>query len=156
MKKIATAGVILGGLLAASIYFLSDHPRVQSLFESGPPREDPLGYLDRLPEPKVPPPPAPRKTPRKPAEPVAQPEPQAEPDAIENTVPNKELGRVLMQILAAKKLADGIALSITDEAVVVYGEVSSAAQLEEILAVVEGGRESRKADVSHVTVASGE
>ena len=152
MKRIATVGVVLGGLLAASIYFLSDHPRVRSLFESGPPREDPLGYLDRLPEPKVRPTPAPRKAPRKPVEPVAPPEPQAEPEVIENIVPNRELGRVLMQILAAKKLADGIALSVTDEAVEVYGEVSSTAQKDAIAEIIEKGRESRKLDLSHLTI----
>ncbi len=156
MRRIATVGVVLVALLGASIYFLSDNPKVRSLFESGPPREDPLGYLDRLPVPKVPPPPVKRKPPRKPAEPVAESEPESEPEAIQNMVPNQKVGRVLMQILAAKKLADGIALSVTDQAVVIYGEVSSAAKLDAIVAIVEQGRESRKVDASHVTVASGE
>ena len=156
MKRIATVGVALAVVLGASAYFLSDNPKIRALFESGPPRENPLGYLDRLPEPKVPPPPVERKAPRKPAEPVADPEPPDEPEAIQNMVPNRDVGRILMQILAAKKLADGIALSVTDEAVVIYGEVSSAAKRDEIVAVVEKGRERRKLDSSHVTVAPGE
>ena len=154
MARIAVAGVALVGLLAAAIYFLSQEPKVRSLFESAPARENPLDFLENLPEPKVPPPVVERKKPQRAATPEVEPEQPDEPEVVQNVVPNREVGRVLMQILAAKKLADGISISVSDEAVVIHGEVSSAAELEEIVAVVEKGRESRKIDTTLLSVAS--
>lgn len=152
MAKIAIAGVVLVGLLAAAIYFLSQDPKVRSLFESAPPRENPLDFLENLPEPKVPPPVVVREKPRKKPTREAEPEPPSEPEVVQNVVPNRDVARVLMQILAAKKLADGISISVSDEAVVIHGEVSSAAKLDEIVAIVEKGRESRKIDSTHVSI----
>jgi hypothetical protein len=154
MARIAIAGVALVGLLAAAVYFLSQDPKVRSLFESAPARENPLEFLENLPEPKVPPPVVERKKPQKPAPPEVDPEPSNEPEVVQNMVPNRDVARVLMQILAAKKLADGISISVSDEAVVIHGEVSSSAKLDEIVAVVEKGRESRKIDTTHLSVAS--
>ena len=156
MARIAIAGVALVGLLAAAVYFLSQDPKVRSLFESAPARENPLEFLENLPEPKVPPPVVERKKPQKPATPELDPEPPDDPEVVQNVVPNRDGARVLMQILAAKKLADGISISVSDEAVMIHGEVSSSAKLDEILTVVEKGRESRKIDSSHVSIVSGQ
>jgi hypothetical protein len=112
--------------------------------------------LENLPEPKVPSPVVERKKPQKPATPELDPEPPDEPEVVQNVVPNRDVARVLMQILAAKKLADGISISVSDEAVMIHGEVSSSAKLDEIVAVVEKGRESRKIESSHVSILSGQ
>lgn len=154
MTRIATVGLVLVGLIGTGIYILYQNPRVRPFFESGTPRENPLGYLDRLPEPKAPTTPVPKRETRPTPEPVEAQEPEEGPSAVENVVPNQEVARVLLQILAAKKLADGISLSVNDEAIVVQGEVSSRERLDAIVEVVEKGRETRTIDTSDVMILS--
>lgn len=156
MRRISIVALVLVGALAAGAYFLSDDPKIRSFFNSGPRRENPLGYLDRLPEPRIPPAPV-KRPPRRKSVTVPPEQPtETEPVEVQNRVPNSEVARVLTQILAAKKLADGISLSVSDEAVEVSGSVASREQLEAIVAVIEKGRESRRIDTSQVTIAAGE
>ena len=62
------------------------------------------------------------------------------------------MSRVLLQILAAKKLADGISLMVTDNSVVVAGTVDSDQKRKQILEIIEKGRETRRIDAINLVV----
>ena len=132
-----------------------DLSRIDELFRPVERREDPLRFLDSLPEISVPPKAPLSKGRRKDAgeqsvDNSRQENPQHAVGAAENQVPNAELARVLLQILAAKKLVEGISLSVTDTEVAVHGTVRSEEDLEEILAVIEKGRENRQVNLEHL------
>lgn len=74
------------------------------------------------------------------------------PAALHNRVDNATVELVLLQILAAKKLGDGIALSVTDGFVRVAGTAGSEDDRRRILDIIEKGRESRQIDASALRV----
>ncbi len=147
-------------ILGAVGYYVYNLPEVNVLFQSEKRPEEPLDFLENLPEPKIPEP-APRK-PRKAPEPspkpaVAAPAPQKTPPEVaepvgQNQVPNAVVARTLMQILAAKKLASGLSLSVTDTEIAIHGTVDSREKAREILDVIEKGREYRKINTDDLTV----
>ncbi len=145
-------------ILGAAGYYVYQLPEVNVLFQSERRPENPLDFLENLPEPKVPEP-APRspaKSP-KPRPAIAAPTPQATSPEVtepvgENQVPNGEVGRTLMQILAARKLASGLSMSVTDTEIALHGTVDSREKLRQILDTVEKGREYRKINTDDLIV----
>jgi hypothetical protein len=75
-----------------------------------------------------------------------------EPSAAQNRVANDVVSRVLLQILTAKKVADGISLVVTDNSVVVAGTVASDEKRKQILEIIEKGRETRRIDAINLVV----
>lgn len=69
-----------------------------------------------------------------------------------NTTPNEQLSRVLLQILAARKLTQGISISVSDRILGVGGTVDSEQKKKDILEVLEKARESRIIDASDLLV----
>ncbi len=69
-----------------------------------------------------------------------------------NQTPNETVSRVLFQILAAKGLARGISLEVSDGSIAIYGEVASEDMRQQIVGVIEKGREGRRLDVSGLGV----
>lgn len=75
-----------------------------------------------------------------------------DPVAVRNQIDNKTVERVLLQILAAKRLSDGVTLSVTDESVRVEGAVASEESRRQILDIIEKGREARRIDAKDLLV----
>jgi hypothetical protein len=69
-----------------------------------------------------------------------------------NQVPNAELGRTLMQILKARKLAAGISISVSNEVITVFGEVQSEEEKTALLEILDKAREARRVDSSQLKV----
>jgi hypothetical protein len=157
------AAGILALALAGAVWIVSRQPEIRVLFDSTTPSENPLDFLDRLPELRAPqetPPPVPG-TPRaagagrdrEAEEAPIRPEDDPAPEVV-NQVANDEVARVLMRILAARGLADGISIAVTDREVAIHGAVSTSEQRDQILEVVEGGREARRIGAENLTVRS--
>jgi hypothetical protein len=79
-------------------------------------------------------------------------EEQAAEPSVQNSVANDVVTRVVFQILAAKKLSDGVALSTSDTAIVVQGVVDSEGKRRQILDILEKAREARRLDSKHLIV----
>jgi len=147
--------LIAVAVIALVSYQVYERPEIQELFKESRTNGDPLAFLEDLPEvkPKVRPEKSPRT--RKPSvlesevvtdadtEPALEEETETLPE-YQNQVPNDELRKVLMQILAAKKLAGGISLAVTDQEITLAGDVASAEDRKEILDIVDRGRETRR------------
>jgi hypothetical protein len=158
------AKLVVLSLLLAGGYKAYQHPKVKQLFNSPEKKENPLAFLEDLPE-LTPKPLPPKRTPRSPRPvpqvPREQETVEVRDGAVEDTevieyqnqVPNEELRRVLMQILAARKLASGISLIVTDRRVEVVGEVQDAESRRKILETVDKGREARRLDGTKLVVA---
>jgi hypothetical protein len=151
--------VLLLLLAGYGIYYLASSPQVQELFSSRPvppellepktdqspsiQREEPLdsrsdnGAAEKPPRPDRP---AQKQvpTPREAQEPSGR-EPSDAPE-----LSNDETGRVLLQILAARKLATGITLAVSDDSITVVGSVPSAEARSQILDVLNKGRGARR------------
>ena len=153
--------LVLIGATFAALYYVYQRPEIRELFRESARDEDPLGFLNDLPEitPKEKPdssaegevPGMERKV-ESPSQPKLEAERPESSPTYQNQVPNEELSRVLMQILAAKKLADGISVSVTDSEVSVAGRIGSQDQKKEILEIIEKGRESRRIDAEELRV----
>lgn len=150
-----TAGTFLFLLLLAGIvYFVAQQPEIRVLFQNSRHEGDPLQFLNHLPEikpKKVTVKRAPRSSQAvRTAPPVSQ---VPAPDPTVNQVQNGEVARVLMQILAAKKLNDGVTLAVSDLEVEVLGEVSSEETLLQILEILDKGREARVIRTDNLRIA---
>jgi hypothetical protein len=147
-------------ILGVAGYYVYNLPEVNVLFQSEKGPEKPLDFLENLPEPKIPEPPPrkPRKAPKPNPEPAVaasasqETPPEASEPVGQNQVPNGVVARTLMQILAAKKLASGLSLSVTDTEIAIHGTVDSREKRREILDVIEKGREYRKINTDDLTV----
>ena len=157
------AKVVVLSLLLVGGYTAYQHPKVKELFKPSKKQDNPLGFLEDLPE--LTPKPAPvRRSQRQPRsvqqvpleqtnlEEQGQSEGETEAVEYQNQVPNEELRRVLMQILAAKKLASGVSLVVTDRRIEVLGRVQDAESRRTILETVDKGREARVLDGSKLVV----
>lgn len=141
-------------LLVAAAHVYRD-PRVQDLFRSVPKAGSAKKQIVR---------PATRAPLEQPtnagssAAPVAVVKNQAPPQehdiasARPNQTPNETVSRVLLQILAAKGLARGIALEVSDESIRIFGEVDSDDKRQKIIGLIEKGRESRRLDTTRLTI----
>ena len=159
MKKFSS--FLVGAIFLAGLYFLAQRPEIRGLFEERKTQGDPLAFLEDLPElsqKTKPENPASRKKQRMEGQnsstlsagvPMEESGPSPE---DYNQVPNEELRRVLLQILAAKKLVEGISLSVTDRHVTVTGEVESSEKKKQILDVIEKGREARSIDTTDLLI----
>jgi hypothetical protein len=138
-------------LAAAGMLLLYRDPRVRDLFR--PLSPDTGTYV----APTVAPPP-PRKEkelPRAAAAPRRAQDISQKPDQTvlpANLSPDPVVERVLLQILAAKGLSDGISIGVTSTKIVVKGQVASQEQRKEILSIVDRGRESRRIDATGLAV----
>jgi hypothetical protein len=146
-------------LLGVAAYYAYQDPRVRDLFEPAVQKDDPLEFLRNIdvPEsrPRVSDPPRASTTtpPAPPGSPAAGPGPSATaPAEVANQVPNAEVGSVLIQVLKARKLAAGISLGVTDTEIAVYGSVATQEHLDQIVEILEKGRESRTINVSAVRI----
>jgi hypothetical protein len=84
---------------------------------------------------------------------AAAADPAAEvPPAGRNQVDNRTVERVLLQILAAKNLAAGVTIGVTDEFVRVAGTVGSEESRRQNLDIIERGREARQIDAKDLMV----
>ncbi|HLV01040.1 MAG TPA: hypothetical protein VKZ59_07220 [Acidobacteriota bacterium] len=155
MKKLALLLALLL-LLIGGAYWAYQDPKVRSLFATSSERpENPLDFLEDLPEIT----PRPEATSRNrssagrraPAQ-ASQSQASEQQPQPENQVANEEVARVMMQILAAKGLASGINLAVTDEKVILSGEVFSQEQRQAIIDTVQKGREARQVDASGLKV----
>ena len=138
----------LGAAILVAAYAVYQRPEIQELFTEPAAGNDPLAFLENLPE--ITPEPQP-KAERRPSAARSRAlstsaEDTEESEEYRNQIPNQQLARVLMQILGAKKLAAGVSLSVTDEKVSVVGEVDSEEQRRQILDIVDRGREARRVD----------
>lgn len=131
---------------------------LQSWLEPPPQNSDPLKFLKGLPEPPKKDP-VPKRKPRRQELFVDTPgiDPHEEGQEVAaNSVPNEEVAKVLLQILRAKKLADGISLGVSDTEVTLSGLAKTQEQFEQIVRTVEKGRENRTINTSRLTVAAAE
>ncbi len=159
-RALIVCGLALGAALLAVAAWRE--PRIRALFTTAPPRKDPLAFLRDV---KIPDPPPARETKAPGPPPAGGPAPQqmqsrsvapSQAPAAANQVPNPEVGRVLMQILKARKLADGLSLGVSDTEIVVHGTVPSKEHLQKIVEILEKGREARSIDLSQVQVGTGQ
>lgn len=156
MKKWTAISVLLLLAVGGILYLRAPH-----LFERAKRSEDPLKFLQDLPEVGKPEYQAPARSRRKPARhpnEFAPPDPDKEPksQASESPPPqvdNAEVQRVLLQIMAAQGLAKGISLSVTDTQIVVAGTVESESRRERILELLDKGRERRRISAEDLIVA---
>jgi hypothetical protein len=148
-------GWIVGGgalfLTAAGMLLLYRDPRARDLFR--PLSPDSGRYV----APSVPPA-SPRQTkelPRAAADSRRAkeiPQKPAQTTLPANITPDPVVGRVLLQILAAQGLGDGISLGVTSTKIVVKGQVGSQQQRAQVLRIVDRGRESRRIDATGLLV----
>lgn len=156
--------LLLVAVFLAGAYLVYQRPEIKELFRESKSNGDPLAFLKNLPEINPKPRPVKRSGARRAGtqEPQAQGVPQPENVDAEgeaeptveyyNQVANEELQSVLMRILAAKKLVQGISLSVTDKSVIVSGAVESEERRQEILGIIEKGREARSIDDAYLKV----
>jgi hypothetical protein len=147
MSKELTVGIVVLLLAGFGVYYLVSSPQFQELFSSRP---VPPELLNREPGSQ------PRdqntgKTAATPLPPRAEPpeeerheEPVAGGQPADSHPSNEETGRVLLQILAARKLAAGINLTVSDQTLTVVGTVPTAEARRQILDVLNRGRGPRK------------
>jgi len=164
MSRLERLGVVtvLGGIVVGG-YFLFQSPQLRELLGSreqrpaasprpAPARPSPL----RSSSPSRDSPPSSR--PEKPTKAVVQPpeEPSQQPEepqpTIQNQIPNRQLASTLLQIMAARSLAYGVSLSVTDETIEINGETDSEESRAAILEIIEKGRESRKIVIQQLAV----
>lgn len=149
--------------MAALIAAAWQEPRIRALFSSSPAKKDPLAFLrdvtvpDPLPAQETPVSGDHRPTQPTDAPPPASGKPAPEPAAVaSNQMPNPEVARVLIQVLRARKLASGISLSVSDTEIAVHGSVPSQEHLDQIMAILEKGREARRVDLTRVQIGTAE
>lgn len=143
---------LLIAIITLGVTFAYFNPVTHDLLFKEPENGNPLAYLKKLPEIKTPIPANPgSKTTRKPSTESSRNRTEvSEAEAIANQVPNEEVSRTVLQILAARKLADGISLSVTDREIILYGQVRSESDLSKIVEILERARESRRIHLEHV------
>jgi len=141
-------------ILSYGVYRMACDRRVRDLFAPGRP-------LPKQEEPAVP---AAKGAGHRPAPSPGEPAKRAErrrvlrrdlpvPEAPPaNQTPNEVVRRVLLQILRARNLADGITLGANDKTVLVSGTVDTEEERRQILEILEKAREARSIDASELVV----
>lgn len=144
--------------LGAVLFAVYQLPAVKVLFKPVEKNEDPLAFLRDLPEPE------PREVPQRVSprekEKIQRTDTVSERVVVDSTgtavprnqVANSEVGRVLIQILKARRLADGISISVTDQEVLLYGKVDSQDELSEIIDILNKARETRTVNVESAVI----
>ncbi len=161
--------IILAAILVVvcwGAYELYQDPRVQEIFRepapqslSNPPPPVEIPHLPEKPEPEKKPAEVwagtvgttnetkPNRTDLPPAE-----EEQKEPPAAKNQVANDVVSRVLLQVLAARKLVYSVSIGVTDKVVTVTGVVDSEEKRDQILDIINKARETRRVDATNLVV----
>jgi hypothetical protein len=70
----------------------------------------------------------------------------------QNSAANDVVTRVVLQVLAGKKLVSGVAISTSDTEIIVVGIVDSEEKRQQILAIVEKARQARRVDSKNLLV----
>lgn len=169
--------LFFGALVVVAGYFLLQTPSGREFFLGSESKEDPLAFLeetsetfpyrkyeepaepdrgDERSEPKRPgraAPPVTQKAP-KPQEPpkTAAPPGEVEPVSVEPAIPNQDLARLLLGILRARNLAEGISLGVANDSLSVIGEVESEEVRNQILEILENGRGARRLEAAELRV----
>jgi len=163
MKWITTVLVLL---IVAGGYLALQQPEIRTLFTDTEKAENPLDFLDDLPEvnsrPVVKKSHSRQSTPLFAGAPAATTDARSdesaeEPDAVKtDSLSNIQTARILIQILKAKDLVSGISLNVSDDAVEVFGEVDSRERKQDILAILEKGRGARELRSDQLRIRAGE
>jgi hypothetical protein len=69
-----------------------------------------------------------------------------------NSAANDVVTRVILQVLATRKLVSGVAISTSDTVLIVNGIVDSEEKRQQILAIVEKARQARQVDSQNLIV----
>ena len=155
MRWLVSIGVLAA--LGAGVFYLAQDPRISALFTgSAEQEEDPLEFLEDLPE--VDPDSIPERPQRRSRRYSAAPPPEYYEDQAQsasggatNQVSNQETARVLGQVLRARGY-DGVSLDVTDTRIRVSGTVPSQGAREDVLSIIEKGRENRRVDASALQI----
>ena len=164
MSRLERLGVVtvLGGIVVGG-YFLFQSPQLRELLSSRgqrpaasprPVAVRPSPLRSSSPSRDSPPTSRPEKPPQEVAQPPEEPSQQREEPqpTVQNQIPNRQLASTLLQIMAARGLAYGVSLSVTDERIEINGETDSEESRAAILEIIEKGRESRKIVIQQFTV----
>lgn len=144
---------ILAVILLVGGYAFYRSPQGQEIFTRPDRDENPLEFLENLPEIEPIEPRPESQRPRRGPTAGQQPQDDAEPAApYRNRVPNPEVASTVMQILAARGLASGVSISVSDTHVEVSGTVPSRTARKQILDVLEKAREARQIDAAALVV----
>ena len=139
LKHLMLGVIVLGGLVWAG-YAQYQDPRVQELF--GAKRQ-----------PRVQPSPRPVRISQPAPTPTAKPEAvRAEKPDPQSAAANRQLASTILGILAARQLAAGISLTVTDDILAVIGQVVDEEKKRGILNVLENARGHRRLDATLLTV----
>lgn len=156
--RLLLCGAVIVILLGLGGYRLAQDSRVRELFDSSDaagnvkPKPANSGTVQRPSGAETKPASASAGARRKAAmRPPAAPA-RKNPPAPQNQIDNGTVARVLLQILAAKKLDGGISLSVSDAYVSVSGTTDSEESRKKILEIIEKGREARKIDARGLIV----
>jgi hypothetical protein len=147
MKTVRSVVLVFLGLAIIAALLFHRSPEVRELVAPRKQtRENPLDFLERedpyrRPAEQVPASPEPSRPAQKTA-PAAQETPPAAEQGEQ--MPADELSRVLLQILAARRLAGGVSIMVDEESIEVNGEVDSQEKRQQILQIVNSGRGARR------------
>jgi hypothetical protein len=152
MRSVLLVTGCLAVLGAGGVYLYRD-PRVRDLFRPVAPERKIVSApaVSATPAPTDAATRRPRRAIRTPqASRPAEVEP--EPVTVPNQTPNATVARVLMQILAAKRLGEEIRIVVSDTTVMVTGTADTDDQRQKILQTIEKGREARRIDAAGLIV----
>lgn len=137
------------GLLVAGSYYVYQIPQVQQLLKPSPKPQKPLEFLERRP-PSVP---EKVRTGTEAAKPEAKIEPDEEIIPAASSLSDQETLRLILRVLAAKRLSDGVSVSAHQGKMSIHGVVESARKREAILRVAKAASAGRELDTSGLSVA---
>ena len=151
--RLSTRNLILGVIVGCGLvwggYVQYQDPRVRELFGTSPPLPRPL----RISQPTGAPPAGKQKKVRK--MPPTKPQPvRAQKPGPQSIAANRQLASTILGILAARQLASGISLTVTDDALAVIGQVGDKEKKRRLLEVLDNARGHRRLDSTLLTVSS--
>ena len=151
MKHLTLGVVVLGGLVWAG-YIQYQDPRIQELFGGKhQPEVLPSPRPARISQPA--PAPSQRKQKKPSQTPAAKPEEvRAEKPDPQSIAAHRQLASTVLRILAARQLASGISLTVTDDMLAVIGQAADEEKKREILDILENARGHRRLDATLLTV----
>ena len=144
LAVIVGCGLVWGG------YVQYQDPRVRELFGTQrQPEAPPSPRPARISQPTPP-----RKKQKKVQKtPPTKPAPvRVEEPGPQSIATNRQLASTILGILAARQLASGISLTVTDDVLAVIGQVGDEKKKREILEVLDNARGHRRLDSTRLTV----
>lgn len=140
---------VLVVFVAAGSYYIYQTPQVRQLLKPASKPQKPLEFLERRPGSR----PEKDSTRAKPvpAETNIQPDEEIVPPAAPQS--DQELLRLILRILAAKRLSDGVSVSAHQGKIAIHGAVESARKREAILRIAKAVCAGRELDTTGLSVA---